>query len=334
MIIVTGGAGFIGSAVVWKLNQQGRDDILVVDDLATSDKWQNLNHLSFDDYLHKDAFLARLERGEFVKPEAVVHLGACSSTTERDCDYLHENNFEYSRTLAQWCLNADIRFIYASSAATYGDGAHGYVDDERSIESLRPLNPYGWSKQRFDLWARATGALKKIVGLKFFNVFGPNEYHKGDMASVVFKAFGQIRDTGRVQLFKSYHSEYSDGGQLRDFVYVKDCVDAIEWLLEQRVGGLFNLGTGHARTWTDLATAVFRAMSREPQIDYVEMPEALRGRYQYFTEADMRKLRATGCPVPQTSLEDAVADYVQNYLQAPVRHLSGAVTAPKQRRVA
>ena len=322
MIIVTGGAGFIGSAVVWKLNQQGIERVVVVDHLGTSDKWRNLAHLKFDDYLPKDDFLHRIEHDRpLPKPTAVVHLGACSSTTERDADYLLANNYRYSRVVAEWCLTHDVRMVYASSAATYGDGQLGYRDEDTLTPSLRPLNGYGYSKQLFDLWALRTGALDKIVGLKFFNVFGPNEYHKQDMSSVVFKAYHQVQATGKVELFKSHRPEFSDGGQQRDFVYVKDCVDVIWWLLQAKIGGLFNLGTGEARTWNDLATAVFAAMGREPRIEYVPMPTALQGRYQYFTQADMRKLAAIGCPVKFTSLEDAVRDYVVNYLAADVPYL-------------
>jgi ADP-L-glycero-D-manno-heptose 6-epimerase len=317
MIVVTGGAGFIGSAMIWKLNQQGFQRILVVDHLATSEKWKNLSHLTFDDYVPKDEFLARLEHGRLpARPRAIIHLGACSSTTECDADYLLSNNYRYTRSLAEWCLAHDVRFIYASSAATYGDGAAGYSDEDRVTPSLRPLNQYGYSKHLFDLWALRTGALQNIVGLKFFNVFGPNEYHKQDMTSVVFKAFNQIQASGRVKLFKSYLPEYPDGGQQRDFIYVKDCVDVIWWLLEQRIGGLFNLGTGQARSWLELASAVFSALDRPPQIEFIEMPEALRGRYQYFTEAPMAKLQATGCPVKCHRLEDAVRDYVTGYLAA------------------
>jgi ADP-L-glycero-D-manno-heptose 6-epimerase len=322
MIIVTGGAGFIGSAVVWQLNQMGINQILVVDRLGTSEKWRNLAHLSFDDYLHKDQFLRLVEQGSLPTPEAVIHLGACSSTTERDADYLLANNYHYTRTLAEYCLSRDVRFIYASSAATYGDGSHSYSDQDEIAPRLRPLNQYGYSKQLFDLWALRTGAIKKIVGLKFFNVFGPNEYHKGDMSSVVFKAFHQVQSTGRVELFKSYHPDYPDGGQQRDFIYVKDCVEVIGWLMQNRVGGLYNLGTGQARTWNDLAQGVFAALNRQPQIDYIEMPPALRGRYQYFTQADMARFSAIGCPVRFRSLEDAVRDYVVNYLQAASPYLT------------
>ncbi|HEX4150330.1 MAG TPA: ADP-glyceromanno-heptose 6-epimerase [Pirellulales bacterium] len=322
MIVVTGGAGFIGSALVWKLNQLGTRRILVVDQLETSEKWHNLAHLSFEDYVPKDQFLRSLEQGTFAeKPQAIVHLGACSSTTERDADFLLANNYRYTRTLAEWCLARDVRFIYASSAATYGDGSRGYCDRDDITPELRPLNQYGYSKQLFDLWALRTRALDKIVGLKFFNVFGPNEYHKGDMSSVVLKAYEQILATGRVKLFKSYRDDYPDGGQQRDFIYVKDCLDVLAWLIGNRVGGLFNVGTGKARTWNDLATAVFSAMGRPPQIEYIEMPETLRGRYQYFTEADMTRLGAAGYHTPFQSLEAAVHDYVTRHLSAATPYL-------------
>ncbi|MDZ4781158.1 MAG: ADP-glyceromanno-heptose 6-epimerase [Planctomycetia bacterium] len=324
MIVVTGGAGFIGSALVWKLNQLGRTDLLVVDELGCDEKWQNISALRFADYLHKDEFLRRVEEDRWeTRPEAIVHLGACSSTTERDADFLMRNNYRYTRTLAEWCLARDVRFIYASSAATYGDGDRGYSDDDRATPTLLPLNKYGYSKQLFDLWALRNGAFDKIVGLKFFNVFGPNEYLKADMASVVFKAFHQIRAQGVVRLFKSERPDYPDGGQQRDFIYVKSCVDAIAWLIEHRqVGGLFNLGAGVARTWNDLVRAVFAAMELPARIEYIDLPEALRGRYQYFTQAEMGKLRATGCPVDFPSLEDSVRDYVREHLQRPRPYLN------------
>lgn len=322
MIVVTGGAGFIGSALVWKLNREGIERVLVVDHLGSGDKWKNLAHLKFDDFLPKEEFLRRIEHNEpLPKLSAVVHFGACSSTTERDADYLLANNYRYSRVVAQWCLERDVRMVYASSAATYGDGSRGYCDDEDATPTLRPLNAYGYSKQLFDAWALRSGALEKIVGLKFFNVFGPNEYHKGEMRSVAFKAFHQIQATGCVQLFRSHRPQYADGGQQRDFIYVKDCVEAVWWLLQARMGGLFNLGTGQARTFNDLAAAVFAALGRPPRIEYIPMPEVLRDRYQYFTQADMRKLRATGCPLKFTPLEDAIKDYVGNYLAAPSPYL-------------
>lgn len=323
MIIVTGGAGFIGSAFVWKLNCEGIHDVIVVDHLGTSDKWKNLVPLRFEDYLRKDDFFDMVCDDDVpFEVSAVVHMGACSSTTERDADYLWENNFAYTRTLAEWALDHDIRFIYASSAATYGDGTQGFSDEHAKIPELRPINMYGYSKQVFDLWVLRHKLESQMAGIKFFNVFGPNEYHKGDMTSVIFKAFHQIRQTGKVRLFKSYLPEYSDGGQMRDFVYVKNCVDVLWWLLKHpKTNGIFNLGTGRARTWNDLINAVYTAMNLAPDIEYIEMPEGLRNQYQYFTEADMGKLKKAGAPVDFPALEDSVRDYVQNYLQKPDPHL-------------
>jgi ADP-L-glycero-D-manno-heptose 6-epimerase len=317
MIIVTGGAGFIGSAFVWKLNQEGIDDIVIVDELGTDDKWKNLVNRHFVDYIHKDDFLQMICTDQVpFKIGAIVHMGACSSTTERDADYLWNNNYLYTKTLAEWTLKRGIRFIYASSAATYGDGTQGFSDDHGKISRLRPINMYGYSKQVFDLWVLRNSLEKKIAGIKFFNVFGPNEYHKADMASVIFKAFHQIKETGKVKLFKSYKKEYKDGSQLRDFVYVKDCVKAMWWLFNNpKANGIFNLGTGNARTWNDLIKAVFAAMKKKKNIEYIEMPEALRNQYQYFTEAQMTKLKKAGCPIKFSSLEDSVRDYVVNYLQ-------------------
>ena len=323
MIVVTGGAGFIGSAFVWKLNQEGIDDIVIVDHLGTSDKWKNLVNLRFIEYIKKDDFLQMIYADQVpFKARAVIHMGACSSTTERDADYLWMNNYLYSCRLADWTLRNQIRLIYASSAATYGDGSQGFSDDDTLIPKLRPINMYGYSKQVFDLWVLKQQAEKKIAGIKFFNVFGPNEYHKGDMRSVVHKAFEQIRDAGKVRLFKSYKHEYSDGGQMRDFVYIKDCVEIMWWLFEHpEVNGIFNLGTGQARTWNDLIHAVFSAMNLEPRIEYFDMPPEIRNQYQYFTEAKMEKLRATVCPTTFRPLEAAVHDYVVNYLQQTDPHL-------------
>jgi len=314
MIVVTGGAGFIGSAFVWKLNELGMEDIVVVDELGHDDKWRNLVNRRYVDYLHKDAFLDLVMDDDVpFEVDAVVHMGACSSTTETDADYLMENNYRYTLTLCTWCLEKGARFINASSAATYGDGSLGFSDDDALTPVLKPLNMYGYSKQLFDIWSLKYGMADKIASLKFFNVFGPNEYHKDDMMSVVCKAHTQIAETGRLKLFKSYREDYPDGGQKRDFVYVKDCVDVMVWLLEHtEVNGIFNVGTGKARTWNDLAAAVFAAMGRDTAVDYIDMPEALRGKYQYFTQADMAKLKAAGCPVEFMSLEDAVADYVQH----------------------
>ncbi|HVO65667.1 MAG TPA: ADP-glyceromanno-heptose 6-epimerase [Syntrophales bacterium] len=319
MVIVTGGAGFIGSAFVWKLNTEGIKDIIIVDELGQTDKWKNLVNRRYAEYIHKDVFLRMLrnEQAPF-QPKAIIHMGACSSTTERNADYLMDNNYHYTCRLAEWALARGVRFIYASSAATYGDGSMGFSDENAVTETLRPINMYGYSKQLFDLWVLRNKVENKMVGIKFFNVFGPNEYHKADMRSVVHKAFEQIRDTGKVRLFKSYKPEYADGGQMRDFVFVKDCVDIMWWLFEHpEVKGIFNLGTGQSRTWNDLIHAVFSAMNIKPKIEYFDMPPDIRGQYQYFTESKMDKLRATGCPVTFHPLEEAVRDYVVNYLQKP-----------------
>jgi ADP-L-glycero-D-manno-heptose 6-epimerase len=248
--------------------------------------------------------------------DAVFHLGACSSTTETDVSFLMENNFEYTKQLAQWTADENIRFIYASSAATYGDGSEGFSDDQDGIETLKPLNPYGYSKQLFDLWAKRNGLLDKIVGLKYFNVFGPNEYHKADMRSFVLKAFEQINTTGKVRLFKSHRPDYNDGEQKRDFLYVKDAVDMTLFFYDNpETSGIYNLGAGISRSWNDLAKAVFVAMGKSPNIEYIDMPETIRNQYQYYTEADITKLRTAGYKKPITQLEDAVKDYVRNYLQ-------------------
>jgi len=323
MIIVTGAAGFLGSALVWGLNVAGHDDILVVDDLGHGEKWKNCVNRRFADYLHKDAFLAVISGGKDpFGASAVVHLGACSSTTETDAEYLMRNNVAYSKAVARYALAAGARLIVASSAATYGDGAMGFDDDANALETLRPLNMYGYSKHLFDLWARREGVLDKLASLKFFNVYGPNEYHKGEMRSVVCKAFAQIRKTGRLSLFKSHRAEYPDGGQKRDFLSVKDAVAVMLWLLEHpEAGGLFNVGCGVARTWNDLAAAVFSAMERAIAVDYIPMPEAIREKYQYFTEAKMDRLRRAGYDQPFLTLEEGVADYVRGYLAKPDRYL-------------
>jgi ADP-L-glycero-D-manno-heptose 6-epimerase len=317
MIIVTGGAGFIGSALIAELNKRGITDILVVDELACDEKWKNLRNLSFADYIEKDDFLKMAIEDKLPGHiQAVFHLGACSTTTEKNASYLVKNNYEYTKLLAQRFNDKNIRFIYASSAATYGDGSAGFSDDEDKIDTLRPLNMYGYSKHLFDLWARRTGLFKKIVGLKYFNAFGPNEYHKGDMRSFVLKAFEQINATGKVRLFKSYNHDYADGEQLRDFIYVKDAVDMTLFFLDNpKAAGLFNIGSGKARSWNDLVKAVFAAMNKKPNIEFIDMPESIRNQYQYFTQAEMTKLHKTGYKKQTTSLEDAIRDYVQNYLQ-------------------
>ncbi len=315
--IVTGASGLIGSAAVWALNKAGEQDILAVDHLGTSEKWKNLRALRFTDYMERDTFMEYLLEGDILDGvQGIIHMGACSSTTETDATYLVHNNFEYTKTLAELAAAKGIRFIYASSAATYGDGEQGYKDDESQIEKLRPLNMYGYSKQMFDLWAKKNGLLKEITGVKFTNVYGPNELHKGGMRSMVCRSFEQIRDNGCVNLFKSYHPDYADGEQKRDFLYVKDAVDMVLFLLERKnLTGLYNIGSGKAETWNQLATAAFAAMGREVRINYIEMPEQLKGKYQYYTCADMSKMRAAGYTKEPTSLEDAIKDDIQVYLQ-------------------
>ena len=317
MIIVTGGAGFIGSAVVWALNQRGESDIIIVDRLGQDGKWKNLVNLSFADYIDHDVFLDMVQRDSLPRrPRAIVHMGACSATTELDADYLMRNNVVFTKALCDYCLKAGIRLVHASSAATYGDGGQGFSDAEENIKNLRPLNMYGYSKHLFDLWTLREKITNRIVSLKFFNVYGPNEYHKGSMRSMICKAFEEIKETGRIKLFKSNHPDFPDGAQMRDFVYVKDCVNAICWLLENdHVNGIFNMGTGKARTWNDLAAAVFSALDKPVAIDYVEMPDTLKSHYQNFTEAEMAKIDATGLPRQNWhSLEQGVRDYIQNYL--------------------
>ena len=317
MIIVTGGAGFIGSAIIAELNKRQITDILVVDQLGTDQRWKNLRNLSFADYVEKDDFLEMIIDDKLDSSiDAVLHLGACSDTTETNASYLLKNNYEYSKLLAQWATSSNIRFIYASSAATYGDGSIGFSDDEDGIGNLRPLNMYGYSKHLFDLWAYRAGLLKKIAGLKYFNVFGPNEYHKANMRSFCLKAFEQINTTGKVCLFKSYNTEFNDGEQVRDFIYIKDAVEMTLFFMDNpRFSGLFNIGTGEPRTWNDLVIAVFVGMGRKPNIEYVEMPNSIRNQYQYYTRAEMAKLRKAGYDKKTTPLEDAIKDYVQKYLQ-------------------
>ena len=322
--LVTGGAGFIGSALVWGLNALGVEEIVIADRLGTTDKWRNLAPLRFEDYLEADDLLSRLESRALGRFSLVLHMGACSSTLERDATFLARNNFEFTKSVATWALSQDTRFVYASSAATYGDGMAGMSDAVRSVDdlaALRPLNAYGYSKQLFDQYALSHGLLDRIVGLKFFNVFGPNEGHKGEMRSLVHKAYEQIRDTGRVRLFRSYRPEYADGEQRRDFVYVKDVVDMTLHLAStSSAAGLYNIGSGVAQSWLELAGALFSAMGREQVIEFIEMPEAMRNRYQYFTRADISRLRATGFDAPVTALTTAVADYVWRYLD-PDRRL-------------
>ncbi|MDD3119573.1 MAG: ADP-glyceromanno-heptose 6-epimerase, partial [Victivallales bacterium] len=315
MYIVTGAAGLIGSSMIWELNRHGISDILAVDHLGTGDKWKNLRALQFADYLEKEEF-RRLVREERLPDhlDAVIHLGACSSTTEKDATYLIDNNFHYTREVAQYCIDRGVRFLYASSSATYGDGAKGYDDDVARLQELRPMNMYGYSKQLFDLFARRQGWLDRITGLKFTNVYGPNEQHKGEMRSVVSKAYEQITATGKLQLFRSHRPDYRDGEQQRDFLYVKDAVRMVKFLLEHPQGyGIFNIGSGKAETWNALARAIFAAMDRPLQLEYIDMPPHLRDRYQYYTCAEMARLRHLGYREPLFSLDEAVADYIRIY---------------------
>ena len=317
-IIVTGGTGFIGSAIVWRLNELGHDDILIVDRADDTDKWKNLTPLKFADYIEADDFLDDL--GGFKDADVIFHMGACSSTTETDADYMLRNNYQYTRDLAEFAIANDVRFIYASSAATYGDGSAGMNDGIDDLDSLRPLNIYGYSKQLFDQYAARNRMFEKIVGLKYFNVFGPNENHKGDMRSLVNKAFDQINDTGILRLFKSHIPDYADGEFGRDFVYVKDAVEMTLHFMENGTGGLFNIGSGRMNTWNSLADAIFKALDLPKKVEFSDMPENLRDRYQYHTQADLTRLRAAGYNTKTTPLDAAVTDYVRNYL-VPGKHL-------------
>jgi len=316
-ILITGGAGFIGSALVWELNRRGCENIVVCDRLSTDEKWKNLVPLRFADYIDGHDLLQAVQHSpaKLGRFDHVLHLGACSATTERDADYLMRNNYEFTKQLCQWSLANQTRFVYASSAATYGDGAHGMNDQDPDIHKLRPLNMYGYSKHLFDLHAKREGWLPSIVGLKYFNVYGPNEDHKADMRSLVHKACGQILATGKVQLFKSHRPDYQHGEQMRDFLYVKDAIRMTLHLAEtSRAGGLFNLGSGKAHTWIELATAIFSALGKAPNIEFIDMPEHLQSKYQYYTCADIAKLRASGFTQDITALTEAVRDYVQGYL--------------------
>lgn len=323
MYVVTGAAGFIGSNIVWGLERAGHGPIAVVDTLGDGDKWRNLAKRDIAHVVQPADIVPFLD-AHAGAIDAVIHMGAISATTETDVDLIIDNNFRLSVRLWDWCAHHATRLIYASSAATYGDGAQGFDDDidRAALARLQPLNPYGWSKHLFDRRVARTvadgdHAPPQWAGLKFFNVFGPNEYHKGRMASVVSQVYPRAKAGLAAVLFKSHHPDYADGGQLRDFIWVGDCVDMVLWLLDNPgVSGLFNCGTGQARSFADLATAVHRALDMEPRIDYVDTPKDIREKYQYFTEARMERFRAAGYDKPMTSLEDGVRHYVTGFLDA------------------
>lgn len=325
MIVVTGGAGFIGSALIWRLNQLGIENIIIVDKFSKDEKWKNLVSLKYVDVFDADEFGQMCAHDFLTKAQVdtIFHLGACSSTTETDFDYLLRNNFEYTKYLCERALKDDIRFIYASSGATYGLGEQGYNDNEDEISKLRPLNAYGFSKQMFDKWAKANKLFDKIVGLKYFNVYGPNEYHKDDMRSIICKGFNQLKETGKIRLFKTTKpDQYGDGGQRRDFIYIKDAVDMTLFFWENKIiNGLYNIGTGNAITWNEFVTPIFKALGKDVNIEYFDMPESLIEKYQDFTEADISKIRKAGYQKKLMTADEAVFDYVTNYLNTDFPYL-------------
>lgn len=340
-VIITGGAGFIGSALLWALNERGETDVILVDELDHDEKEANISALSYERLTGIDEFQQQLNAGDFndANVAAVLHMGAISSTTETDWSKLEHHNIEYTKDIIRWCADRGVRCVYASSAATYGDGTKGFSDDHDLFDQLEPLNLYGKSKLAVDIWARDAGYLEHVVGLRYFNVFGPNELHKEHMRSVIAKKFDQLQATGTVELFKSYHPDYQDGEQERDFIYVKDAVaTTLHFLDHTEPTGVFNIGTGQAHTWNDVAQAMLSAYTPlalsgrgdggegssksdwKPSITYVDMPADIRDQYQYHTQADVTKLRAAGFQQPNMPLEDAIADYIQNYLVAQ-KHL-------------
>lgn len=325
LILVTGAAGFIGSALVWELNRRGFERILITDVLGTDEKWRNLVPLRYEDYLDASQLFPAIESGALDEVRWIFHLGACSATTERDAAYLMENNFRYTAKLADWAVSGKRRMVYASSAATYGDGSASMADGHAQLESYRPLNMYGYSKHLFDLHAKRRGWLDRLVGLKYFNIFGPNEDHKGDMRSVVHKSYHHILAHGFVNLFRSHRPDFEDGKQVRDFLYVKDAVNAtIHLATHPAAAGIYNVGSGTASTWIDLVSPIFEALNLPPDIRFIDMPEVLRGKYQYHTLADVSRLLATGWTGPEFSLREAVIDDVNHYLRHD-RRLGDAV---------
>ncbi|MDR2779294.1 MAG: ADP-glyceromanno-heptose 6-epimerase [Puniceicoccales bacterium] len=327
--LVTGGAGFIGSALVGELNRRGFENVIISDFLSNDDKFLNIVPLRFSDYIEADTLFNLVEKKDHKLNTVthIFHLGACSSTTERNAAYLIKNNYEYSKTLAHFAQNEHIRFVYASSAATYGNGSRGMSDEIFPNTDLRPLNMYGYSKHLFDLYAAKNNL--RIYGMKYFNVFGPNEYHKGNMRSMVLKSYESILATGKVYLFKSDREEFRDGEQRRDFLYVKDAVDMTiflgeipEMISEKPTWGIYNLGSGIASTWKELAFAIFEAMDREVNVEFIDMPNELKNKYQYYTSADLSKLRRLGYSKQPMPLKAAVKDYVQNYLMQGMKILN------------
>ena len=314
-IILTGAAGFIGSCYLRKLNDLGITHVLTVDTPANPDGIFNLQKKKFHEYLSREMFLERINKNQLTEYDLIVHLGACSDTTEMDRAFLRRNNLEYSQALAKWAMGNGKRFHYASSASVYGDGKKGYSDDDGALSQFKPLNPYAESKHMFDSWLIREKLTDKAVGFRYFNVFGPNEFHKGEMRSMVCKAVDQIKKDGAVKLFATSREGYADGSEERDFIYVKDVDEVMAFFLEHPdKNGIFNVGSGKARSFKDLMLGVFSALGKEPAITYIPMPEKLKGQYQYFTEADLSKLHSAGYKRPFLSLEDAVADYVKNHL--------------------